>query len=589
MTSLRQRRSPLILLPILAFSLLALRTPGPAHQPELDDPEQIERRAEELYAADRLEEAAALYLRLADLVEPAAEQARALVLAAWLQTLRGRPDVASRTLEDALARDPGYQIDPQGFSESFQHAFEQARASRGGGARGGGTLDEGIRLLQSGDLIGARTVFEQAAAADPGDARVQFLLARIESRLGESASAVSRLRALGARLDGGEPLGITRPQIDSELGIIAYRSGDPRGAEAAFARAVAASPEDIAAWHNLGLSRDLLGELEGAAEAFRRALALDQQPELVRLLANTLLRLDRDAEALPLLRELAGAGSQDPRVFLDLGIAQRGTGGIAAAADAFTRAAELDASNELEVGAFALGQHAAMMLEAGQPRRAAELARAALAMDRGDVDALNVLGLALLENGEQEEAALQLERARALAPQRADIANNLGKALFVAERLDEAVEAFEAALELDPDLRTARENLEVARSAATGGDRPASPGSGADGRPASEASSGPPREPIEPARLGATFADVRHAGTGRDAVEVLSVTAGGLAERSGLRAGDLILRVDGRGIGTFGLDNAAAFVRRLGELEPGESVRLDLFRAREALAVTFAH
>ncbi|HVS65159.1 MAG TPA: tetratricopeptide repeat protein [Thermoanaerobaculia bacterium] len=590
-----RQRSYALLLTLLSLLPLGLSSAASARQQGADEPAQLEARAEELYAADRLEEAADLYLRLADRLEPPSEQARALVLAAWLQTLRGRPDLSTRTLEEALARDPGYQLDPRSFSESFQRSFEQVREARGAGSLpSGASLNEGLELLQQGDLIGARAVFEEASALDPSDEQIQFLLARIESRLGDIEAATSRLRALSDRLARGEQLTVTGAQIDAELGITAYRSGDARAAEEAFARAVSASPADMASWQNLGLARNQLGDPEGAAAAFRRALDLDGgQPELTRLLANTLLRLDREAEALTLLRELAASGSQDPRVFLDLGLAEHRAGTASAAADAFERAAALDPSNELEIGALALGQRAALVLDDGQPRAAAELAREALSMDSGNVDALNVLGLALIQAGETAEAASHLERARALAPQRADIANNLGKALFAAGRMEEATEAFEAALELDPSLQTARENLEVARGSSTVAPGPTSPAGDAspDVRRRSDeqqadAGRQESREQAPVVRLGATFRDVRHAGTGRDAVEVLTVEPGGLAERAGLRVGDLVLRVGGAGIGALGLEDAAAVVRRLSEIRPGEAIRLDLFRGQEALAVS---
>jgi tetratricopeptide (TPR) repeat protein len=209
-------------------------------------------------------------------------------------------------------------------------------------------------------------------------------------------------------------------------------------------------------------------------------------------------------------------------------------------------------------------------------------------MDRGNVDVLNVLGLALLESGETTEAATQLERARALAPERADLANNLGKALFAAGRLEEAVEVFEAALALDGSSQTARENLEVARRSLTGDGAPPARATTEEPRPSPEdrRAAPPASEPGAPARLGATFADVRHAGTGRDAIEVTAVEAGGLAERAGLRAGDLILRVAGQGVGAVGFENAATIARRLSEVRSGDSIRLDLFRGQEALAVT---
>ncbi|HVS15760.1 MAG TPA: tetratricopeptide repeat protein [Thermoanaerobaculia bacterium] len=565
---------------LLLAALLPLLAPAGAQQP--DTPEQLERRAQDLYAADRLEEAADLYLRLAESAAEPAEQARALVLAAWLQTLRGRPDLADQTLRRALLRDPSHRLDAQSFSEEFQRRFEELRAQgSSGGLPSGSSLQEGLRLLQQDDLIGARAVFDEAASLDPGDAQVQFLLARIESRLGETEASQERLQRLAARLERGERLSVRRAQVDAELGITAYRSGDPGAAARAFARAVEADPADVTSWHNLGLARNQLGDAAGAAESFRRALELDaDRPALRHLLAQTLLQLGEHAEGRSLLRALTAEGSDDPRVWRDLGSAEQRAGDSEAAGRAFERAASLDPGNEQEIAAPALAQWAAVLLDAGDHRGAVEVARKALRLEPTSVDALNVLGLSLIELGETAQAATELERARALAPQRADLANNLGKALFAADRLEESIEAFQAALELAPDLEPARANLEVARRRLESGG--VTPEATAAGTPREEA----PPPAAAPSELGASFADVRHAGTGRDAVEVTAVSVGGLAELAGLRAGDLILRVGGRGIGARGLENAAAVRALLSDLAPGESVRLDLFRGPEALALT---
>jgi Tfp pilus assembly protein PilF len=571
---------------LLLAALLAAPASLGAQDPAT--PDQLERQAQDLYAADRLEEAAELYLRLAERVPEPAEQARALVLAAWLQTLRGRPDLADRTLQQALERDPAYRVDPQSFSEEFQRRFEELRAQ--GTVRAlpsGSSMQEGLRLLQSGDLISARAVFDEAAAADPSDEQIQFLLARIESRLGETAAAEERLRQLGARLDRGERLTVARAQIEAERGIVAYRAGEPEAAARAFSRAVAEDPADVSSWHNLGLARNQTGDAAGAAEAFRRALALDgDRPAVRHLLAQTLLQLGEHEEARSILRSLVAGGSEDARVWLDLGHAEQRAGDLRGAADAFQRAADLDPADERDIGVLALAQRAAVLLEAGDHRGASEVARQALELQPTQVDALNALGLALLELGETAEAATRLERARALAPERADLANNLGKALYAAGRLEESVEAFQAALELAPDLVPARDNLELARRRLEAGDD--APGSSTASAPPAQptASAEPDATPSEPAEVGASLADVRHAGTGREAVEVTAVQLGGLAERAGLRAGDLILRVAGRGVGTRGVEDAAAVRRLLSTLGPGESVRLDLFRGAEALAVT---
>jgi Flp pilus assembly protein TadD len=91
------------------------------------------------------------------------------------------------------------------------------------------------------------------------------------------------------------------------LGRTLVRS-DPRGAEAAFAAAVAEQPDNAVALNNLGITRDMLGLHDAAQVAYRRALAA--APEMNEAEVNLGLSLaisGRTAEAVNLLRPLSAS------------------------------------------------------------------------------------------------------------------------------------------------------------------------------------------------------------------------------------------------------------------------------------------
>ena len=58
-----------------------------------------------------------------------------------------------------------------------------------------------------------------------------------------------------------------------EAGVVAAAGGDPRGAVAAFRRAVFLEPDRAAAWFQLGLALEAVAGRQGARRAYAAALA----------------------------------------------------------------------------------------------------------------------------------------------------------------------------------------------------------------------------------------------------------------------------------------------------------------------------
>jgi len=109
-------------------------------------------------------------------------------------------------------------------------------------------------------------------------------------------------------------------------------------------------------------------------------------------------------------------------------------------------------------------------LMGGQPAKAADWLRKAVAQRPADANMQTYLGCALHDAGAFDEALIHLRRACELAPRQAKPRYNLGKALKEAGQLRDADEAFRDTLTLDPQHVLAR--LGVADIATMQGDIP---------------------------------------------------------------------------------------------------------------------
>jgi predicted TPR repeat methyltransferase len=102
------------------------------------------------------------------------------------------------------------------------------------------------------------------------------------------------------------------------------------------------------------------------------------------------------------------------------------------------------------------------LIASGQPQRAVEILRQALASGRGGLMTRLALGRAHLAVGNVDAALEQLRSTCALAPGIADAALALGQALMAAGHLPAAVAEFERASRLDPEFAAARHALGLA-------------------------------------------------------------------------------------------------------------------------------
>ncbi|MEA3053326.1 MAG: hypothetical protein QOG72_2229 [Sphingomonadales bacterium] len=213
----------------------------------------------------------------------------------------------------------------------------------------------GLEALAQGEARTARIEFLNAIKADPDNKALRVAQARTYLLLGEGAAAEAELKranALGvppgetghlmahalllqgqaerAVAEAGKAGPAHAAYADRMLGRAYQALGRQEDAEAAFGRALAATPADSPLWTDIARFRRQTGELAGAIAAADRAVALDPH----------------NVEALTLRGELT-----------------RGQYGLAAAMPWFDRALEIDPSS-----VPALIERAATLGDLGQTR-----------------------------------------------------------------------------------------------------------------------------------------------------------------------------------------------------------------------------
>ena len=126
---------------------------------------------------------------------------------------------------------------------------------------------QGVGLLSSGDLLGARTELREALRLQPDLVQARFSLGTTLYLSGDVDSAIDAYRTVirqqpdlaHAHLHLGTALMVTHAWAE---------------AQAALKTAVSLQPDSVPAHYNLGIVRDRLGDRNGAIESYREALRL---------------------------------------------------------------------------------------------------------------------------------------------------------------------------------------------------------------------------------------------------------------------------------------------------------------------------
>jgi len=178
---------------------------------------------------------------------------------------------------------------------------------------------QGVGLLSSGDLLGARAELREALRLQPDLVQARFSLGTALYLSGDVDSAIDAYRT------------VIRQQPDLahahlHLGISLMVTHDWAGAHSALQTAVSLQPDSVPAHYNLGLVRDRLGDRRGAIESYREALRL--RPDHAEAHYHLGLALKQNKQDTEATREfLAAAQAGVPQAQYHAGVASAsGTG-----------------------------------------------------------------------------------------------------------------------------------------------------------------------------------------------------------------------------------------------------------------------
>jgi arylsulfatase A-like enzyme/Flp pilus assembly protein TadD len=291
---------------------------------------------------------------------------------------------------------------------------------------------------------------------DPGVGRAQ-----------ESAETLERLRSLGYVTSAPPGKKVYKEDddpkrlIELDAGIHAvvtrFQAGDLDGALALCNDIVKRRPDMPLTLLYLAFLERARGNLDGAVDAGRRALALSAaDPDVAALVGVYLSEAGHAQEAARVLEPIAAQAEPDLDVVMAYGVALAYSGKPDGALAAFDRARTLDPSNGM-----ALVNRGTVFLREGDLVRAREDFEAALRLDPSIARAHNSLGVIAARNKHFDEAIARWREAVALDPNDYQTLYNLGMLLLEQGRPADARPFLEHYAEAAPPALEARDIARV--------------------------------------------------------------------------------------------------------------------------------
>jgi Tfp pilus assembly protein PilF len=267
---------------------------------------------------------------------------------------------------------------------------------------------EGEGKLGQDDAAGAKTLFEQALAQNPGDARAALDLGIADELLGDGVGAEAAYRkALVIKPD--------LTQAQNNLGVLLREKGALPEAIKLLKSAAASSPDSAPAHQNLALVYEDSGDSDAAASEYARALELTPDDAMTR--ANyglLLLKQQRKDAAVQQLSRAAKAAQGNRAALLAIGNGLRRAGATDEALAAMQAA--VDAPGEAATPAL-LSELALAQRAANQRDAALATLQKALSIDDNYATAHYLLANMLASEQRFPEAKKHYERYLKLAPE----------------------------------------------------------------------------------------------------------------------------------------------------------------------------
>jgi serine/threonine-protein kinase len=333
----------------------------------------------------------------------------------------GSVDEAIRLLQDLSSEKPSATLVHAALGRAYLYKFYDTRERRwidlaaqsGGRAR---QLDPdlpevhvtfGELRLRTGEPKEATQAFQTALALQPNNFQALLGLARAYAASGDTGSAEATYqRAI-------------RVQPNSWSGyseLAAFYSGRGQYAAAAemFRRVTVLTPDNPAAFSNLGAIYGLMGDFERALSTYRKSLALTPTDIAYSNLGTAQFYLAQYEDAARSFEAAVGLTQGNYQLWANLGDAYRWTKTQAPkAGEAYARAIAL-AGEEIRLNPQSGVAHSYLALclaKTGEPRRAEEHARKALALEPANPEFRYNAAVVATIDGRSREALERIRRA----------------------------------------------------------------------------------------------------------------------------------------------------------------------------------
>jgi tetratricopeptide (TPR) repeat protein/ADP-heptose:LPS heptosyltransferase/glycosyltransferase involved in cell wall biosynthesis len=229
------------------------------------------------------------------------------------------------------------------------------------------------------------------------------------------------------------------------------------GAIECYQRAIAIDPNYAAAYSNLGVIKQYLGELPEAIACYRQALEIDPNlAETASNLGSALADAGETAEAIAAYDRALSLNPNCAAALINLGLAREAQGEVAEAMSCYQQAMQVDpncAEAYLNLGIC--------LEDAGDTVAAIAYYERAIAIKPDYLDALHNIAYALLLEGRIADAILYYEQAATLQPDLAATLVGWGNSLQQQDKLDEAFAVCQQAIQEMPSNAEAHGNLGI--------------------------------------------------------------------------------------------------------------------------------
>lgn len=130
-------------------------------------------------------------------------------------------------------------------------------------------LEEGRRLVSSGDFDGAIDVYQRAATIEPRNASIYSGIGFLQARQGKFREALtSYRRAISLNPNSSD--------FYEAVGFIHGNLGDMKAAKEAYRKSVQLNRRNLNAYLGLGVTQTRLGDYSSAMWAFEQAIGIDR-------------------------------------------------------------------------------------------------------------------------------------------------------------------------------------------------------------------------------------------------------------------------------------------------------------------------